>query len=897
MPINEETFQKLLDFLIANAVNKALTLSLSDSLGANVIHVDSNIPQELNLSITNILTKEVRIVGQPGPASPENYHFNIKFVSNQCFFSSVPPTLINPQWSMKAVPEAGPGYIMDLYLLSTVDINLRPVSVAGGSTTTVQLQYTDVILANPEVEILQIGVTVGQNVFAIVNSDRQPVTGTETVHLTTFTDAGVPTPLVATLVQPRTILANQPDRSQSLLLRLVNTSPEPVTFTPPSGNGGKTPTSIQLAIDVDGAAAWALCKSDETDALVVDRPANWNEEPIPDTAGQKTWLLRPDYKKTTQIPHNSALEFPIHGIKTSLPPGFTNLYVTLREFPNYGTQTLVAQIEKSPLIYNSELNSGLVSNGATGEHQGLAINGDTTVDLLMVNQSGGGSSAHFKGGNGVNIEGDARINDHTLWFRPGSDKFHGIGFYGSGKPFANTDVNGPAVFGFLGGVLGSNAGEQKIALSWRETGNVGIGTSDPKSTLSVKGGAAVGATYAASVAKPNNLIVEGSVGIGTNDPKSTLSVKGGAAVGATYAASVAKPNELIVEGKVGIGTNDPKHKLEVAGGSIQLDGSQQIIFTNEGVTNQLKLQFWGGFGLGLNANTQFYTASIHSWRDTNSNEAMSLNSGTRDLTINGKVGIGTAPTKAGLEVASNVLYNSANISGGLVASNGCYSNAQQLTGGRNVSIYTDSLVWINSWVIASSDLRLKHVHGVSDGAADLNTLLGIEVTDYSYIDWISKGTATHKKLIAQQLMRVFPQAVSKCTNAVPDIYETAAIHDGWVQLATNLKTGERVRLIGEKNESIHEVLEIAEGKFRTDFETESSQVFVFGREVDDFLNVDYDAIAMLNVSATQQIKREKDAEVQALREENAELRARLERLENLIEEKLDHKRAQTAQMS
>jgi cell division protein FtsB len=37
--------------------------------------------------------------------------------------------------------------------------------------------------------------------------------------------------------------------------------------------------------------------------------------------------------------------------------------------------------------------------------------------------------------------------------------------------------------------------------------------------------------------------------------------------------------------------------------------------------------------------------------------------------------------------------------------------------------------------------------------------------------------------------------------------------------------------------------------------------------------VDYDAIAMLNVSATQQLKREKDEAVKALWAENAELKA------------------------
>ena len=88
-----------------------------------------------------------------------------------------------------------------------------------------------------------------------------------------------------------------------------------------------------------------------------------------------------------------------------------------------------------------------------------------------------------------------------------------------------------------------------------------------------------------------------------------------------------------------------------------------------------------------------------------------------------------------------------------------------------------------------------------------------------------------------------------------------------------------MKLIADKAEGVHEELEVTKEKFRTDFKPEGDKVFVYGREVDDFRTVDYDAIAMLNVSATQQIKKELDAEVQALRAENVALKARLDALE------------------
>ena len=163
---------------------------------------------------------------------------------------------------------------------------------------------------------------------------------------------------------------------------------------------------------------------------------------------------------------------------------------------------------------------------------------------------------------------------------------------------------------------------------------------------------------------------------------------------------------------------------------------------------------------------------------------------------------------------------------------------------------------------------------------DLGTLMKIEVTDYKMKDKVSFGERPNKKVIAQQVEQVYPQAVSQHTDVVPDIYEKAAVKDGWVQLATNLKVGERVRLLGTKanDEGIHEVLEVRKDGFRTAFQPAGDKVFVYGREVKDFRTVDYEAIAMLNVSATQELARKveaENAEVKALRDENAALKKQL----------------------
>ena len=74
------------------------------------------------------------------------------------------------------------------------------------------------------------------------------------------------------------------------------------------------------------------------------------------------------------------------------------------------------------------------------------------------------------------------------------------------------------------------------------------------------------------------------------------------------------------------------------------------------------------------------------------------------------------------------------------------------------------------------------------------------------------------------------------------------------------------------------MLEVAKGKFRTSFKSDGEKVIVFGRAVKDFRALDYNAISVLNVSATQELARDlavKGAEVKSLQRENADLQTQL----------------------
>ncbi len=58
--------------------------------------------------------------------------------------------------------------------------------------------------------------------------------------------------------------------------------------------------------------------------------------------------------------------------------------------------------------------------------------------------------------------------------------------------------------------------------------------------------------------------------------------------------------------------------LTISRGKLRLDTDQQLVFTDGDASNNLKLQLWDGYGIGINPSTLFYAADgRHSWRDRN----------------------------------------------------------------------------------------------------------------------------------------------------------------------------------------------------------------------------------------------------------------------------------------
>ena len=252
---------------------------------------------------------------------------------------------------------------------------------------------------------------------------------------------------------------------------------------------------------------------------------------------------------------------------------------------------------------------------------------------------------------------------------------------------------------------------------------------------------------------------------------------------------------------------------------------------------------------------------------------------------NGRIGIGTTnPLNGRLHVESSY---GVGFSYGYLAGNGSTGYCGNC--GGEVSIWAQRRVAAEEFN-AFSDARIKEVVGLSDSKSDLATLLDVKVTDYTFVDKVAKGDKVQKKVIAQELEKVYPNAVKQIKGVVPDIYKVSSMKNGIIQMKNDLKVGDRVKLIFDEKVQIVDVLSVSEKSFKTAL-TYTGDVFVYGREVEDFRTVDYEAISMLNVSATQELHSQiKQLEsqlkgmnnlVQQLSEENSELKVSVSNLETL----------------
>ena len=204
---------------------------------------------------------------------------------------------------------------------------------------------------------------------------------------------------------------------------------------------------------------------------------------------------------------------------------------------------------------------------------------------------------------------------------------------------------------------------------------------------------------------------------------------------------------------------------------------------------------------------------------------------------------------------------------------------------RPLSLYTSNMIATHQLHVFSDERIKKNITEVPDNLS-LNILRDLPIKYYNYVDDIQRGTNRVIGFIAQEVKRYTSNAVAIEKDTIPDEYRLLEdfswkeTEDGKFHLSCDLQNcrGIKYKFKVSNNPDIEsEDIEIVANDDNTFiFDKQYSNIFLYGREVDNFHRLDKAQIFAVGMSALQEV----DRQLQAEKAKVSALEARISALEN-----------------
>ena len=246
------------------------------------------------------------------------------------------------------------------------------------------------------------------------------------------------------------------------------------------------------------------------------------------------------------------------------------------------------------------------------------------------------------------------------------------------------------------------------------------------------------------------------------------------------------------------------------------------------------------------------------WRiSTNGSQKLILCSGSQNTLQCGNGGLGQYPVEI---YGYRVVYGSywQYTGGGL--------NWGVQTRDFNIGLYVQYTVSADGGYLLASDERIKKDIKPAESGS-LEVISTIPIKSHSYIDSFVNGCPTAFNVIAQDIERTYPEAITKGDGFIPDMFVKCNwIHVDEKQIEINIpkphtvKAGDKVKLILEDDSSKESI--VMSIKNETTFIVEkwdefkleiSDELFVYGKQIDDFLRVDKIKLGILGLAGVKEL--------------------------------------------
>ena len=221
---------------------------------------------------------------------------------------------------------------------------------------------------------------------------------------------------------------------------------------------------------------------------------------------------------------------------------------------------------------------------------------------------------------------------------------------------------------------------------------------------------------------------------------------------------------------------------------------------------------------------------------------------------NSRLGLGTASPGYPLHVTATGVATASSAYSNLAFQTGGWYQAYNANGTRTLKIYTDGNIGCAELDLFSDERIKKDIEDISEEAANA-AVASLRPRNFKYRDAIEYGDDFVHGLIAQEVLRVVPSAVSTHEGVVPDVFKTGSASGDWIAVEGVFAVGDVLKVLDGDEVHMVSVVEVRGGSVRVDKELKGPSVFVYGREVRDFHTVSYERIVPLLISTIQSLQK------------------------------------------